>query len=106
MLGGTLIQTPNFERNKLAASGYVRFTNPVSFEVYVLSDCRSFSIPSWLIRWELRWKYKITTSLSPQPHMKVYQKTFNAGECINLGSNYGPGTSKETRSNYVVVYGK
>ncbi len=106
MLGRRLIQTPNNQRNNSAASGYVRFTNPVSSWVYVLFDSRSSSIPSWLSGWELRSEYKITTSLSSQPYLKVYRKWFNAGECVNLGGNYGPGASTQSRSNYVVVYGK
>jgi hypothetical protein len=106
MLGRMSIQTPNDERNNTASSGYVNFTNPVSYWVYVLFDSRSSSIPSWLSGWELRTEYRITTSLSSQPYLKVYRKMFNAGTCVSLGGNYGPGSSKETRSNYMVVYGK
>ncbi len=106
MLGRALIQTPNDERNNKATSGYVSFTNPASHWVYVLFDSRSSSIPSWLSGWELRTDYKITTSLSSQPYLKVYRKIFNAGACVSLGGNYGPGASTQTRSNYVVVYGK
>ena len=106
MLGRTFIQAPNNERNNKATSGYVRFTNPISFWVYVLFDSRSSSIPSWLSGWELRSQYRITTSLSTQPYLKVYRKMYNAGACVSLGGNYGPGASKEIRSNYVVVYGK
>ena len=29
-----------------------------------------------------------------------------ADDCVNLGGNFGPGSSGENRSNYVVVYGK
>ncbi|MBC2709792.1 MAG: hypothetical protein HGJ94_01890 [Desulfosarcina sp.] len=106
MLGRTLIQTPNNEKKNSAASGYVRFTTPVSWWVYVLFDSRSSSIPSWLNGWELRSQYEIETSLETQPYMKVYRKWFNAGQCVDLGGNYGPGASSEYRSNYMVVYGK
>jgi len=105
MIGRTLIQTVNDERSNTSSSGYVRFTNPVDWWVYVLFDSRSSSIPNWLTGWELR-SEKITTSLGSQPYLKVYRKQFAAGNCVDLGGNYGPNSSIETRSNYVVVYGK
>jgi hypothetical protein len=104
MVGRTLIQTPNDERSNNYASGYFRFTSPVSYWVYVLFDSRSASIPDWLKSWELRSQYQMKTSLSSQPYLKFYRKWFNAGQCVDLGGNYGPGSSSETRSNYVVVY--
>ena len=105
MIGRTLIRTPNDERSDASSSGYVRFSNPVSWWVYVLFDSRSSSIPNWLKGWELR-SDKITTSLSSQPYLKVYRKQFDAGQCVDLGGNFGSGSSIETRSNYVVIYGK
>ncbi len=105
MIGRTLIQTPNDERSDAADSGYMRFTNPADWWVYVLFDSRVSSIPNWLKSWELRGE-KITTSLSSQPYLKVYRKQFAAGQCVDLGGNYGPGASGENRSNYAVVYGK
>ena len=107
MLGRMLIQSPNikYESYNWFASGYIRFTNPVSWWVYVLFDSRSASIPTWLNGWELR-SERITTSLATQPYLKMYRKMFDAGQCVDLGGNYGPGSSTETRSNYVVVYGK
>ncbi|BBO77631.1 hypothetical protein DSCW_50480 [Desulfosarcina widdelii] len=105
MLGRTIIQTPNDERYNNSASDYIRFTTPVSYWVYVVYDSRSSSAPNWLSDWEFRSDYKITTSLSSQPYMKLYRKMFNAGECVSLGGNYGSGSSSETRSNYIVVYG-
>ena len=105
MIGRTLIQAPNDERFDASDSGYLRFTNPVDWWVYVLFDSRASSIPDWLKGWELR-EEKITTSLSSQPYLKVYRKQFAAGQCVDLGGNYGPGSSGETRSNFVVVYGK
>ena len=105
MIGRTLIRTPNDELSNTSSSGYVRFTNPVAWWVYVLFDSRSSTIPNWLKGWELRTD-KITTSLSSQPYLKVYRKQFSAGQCVDLGGNYGSGSSIETRSNYVVLYGK
>jgi hypothetical protein len=105
MAGRTLIQTPNDERNDSRASGYLRFTVPVSYWVYVLFDSRSSSVPNWLSGWELRSQYQMQTSLSTQPYLKFYRKWFDAGDCVDLGGNHGPGSSGETRSNYVVVYG-
>jgi hypothetical protein len=106
MVGRTLIQTPNDERSNSSASGYVRFTNTVDWWVYVLFDSRCATVPNWLKGWELRSSYRIRTSLATQPYLKVYRKMFDAGEAVNLGGNYGPGSSGEKRSNYVVVYGK
>ncbi len=107
MVGRTLIQTPNDERNNNSGSGYIRFTAPVSYWVYVLFDSRSASIPNWLSGWERYTKYPdIQTSLATQPGLKMYRKLFDAGQCVDLGGNYGPGSSSETRSNYVVVYGQ
>ena len=106
MIGRTLIQTSNDERRNSSASGYVRFTNTVDWWVYVLFDSRCKTVPNWLKGWELRSSYRIRTSLATQPYLKVYRKMFDADEVVNLGGNYGPGSSREYRSNYVVVYGK
>jgi hypothetical protein len=106
MVDRTLIQTPNDERFNNAASGYLRFTTPVSWWVYVLFDSRASSKPDWLNGWEHRSQYKIYTSLKPQPYLEVWRKYFCAGQCVNLGGNFGPGSSDENRSNFVVVYDK
>jgi hypothetical protein len=107
MVGRTLIQTPNDEKNNSLASGYISFTTPVSWWVYVLFDSRSANVPDWLYSWERYTKYPdMETSLATQPSLKVYRKMFNAGQCVDLGGNYGPGSSSEYRSNYAVVYGK
>ena len=105
MVGRMLIQTPNAERRDTSASGYLRFINPVDWWVYVLFDSRSIDIPDWLSGWELRSNLRIRTSLSRQPYLKVFRKRYAAGECVDLGGNYGPGSSTEGRGNYVVVYG-
>jgi hypothetical protein len=108
MVGRTLIKTPNGDRLNNAASGYLRFNSPLSWWVYVLFDSRASNVPDWLDRggWEKRTAYRIFTSLSSQPYLQVWRKYFNAGQCVNLGGNYGPGSSTENRSNFVVVYGK
>ena len=75
MVGRTMIQTPNDERNNKSSSGYLRFTNPVGWWVYVLFDSRSSSIPNWLNGWERYTKYpNMQTSLGTQPSLKMYRK--------------------------------
>jgi len=106
MTGRTLIRTGNDDRFDSSASGYLTFTTPVDWWVYVLFDSRAADMPSWLNDWELRSDIRITTSLGTQPYLKVYRKQFTAGQCVDLGGNYGPGSSAENRSNYVVVYGQ
>jgi hypothetical protein len=106
MVGRTLIQTPNNERFNNAAGGYLRFTTPVSWWVYVLFDSRASSKPDWLNGWEHRSQYQIYTSLQSQPYLEVWRKFFNVDQCVDLGGNFGPGSSNENRSNFVVVYGK
>jgi hypothetical protein len=106
MVGRRLIRTPNNERLDRAASGYLRFTTPVDWYVYVLFDSRAANKPDWLDRggWTRRTD-RIFTSLSSQPYLEVWRKRFPAGACVDLGGNFGPGSSGENRSNYVVVYG-
>jgi hypothetical protein len=106
MVGRTLIQTPNNERFNNAASGYLHFTTPVSWWVYVLFDKRASNKPDWLDQggW-VRRSNRILTSLGSQPYLEVWRKMFTAGQCVDLGGNFGPGSSGENRSNYAVVYG-
>jgi hypothetical protein len=106
MLGREIIQTPNNDLANSANSGYLRFSNPIKSWVYVLFDSRASSVPNWLNGWELLSDIRIKTSLGSQPYLKVYRKMFSAGQCVDLGGNYGPGSSGEYRSNYIVVYGK
>ena len=108
MVGRSLIKTPNDERLNNASSGYMRFSNPVDWWVYVLFDSRAANLPDWLDRggWEKRSTYKITTSLSSQPYLQVWRKRFSAGACVDLGGNYGSGSTTENRSNFTVIYGK
>jgi hypothetical protein len=108
MVGRSIIKTPNDERLNNASSGYMRFSNPVDWYVYVLFDSRAANVPDWLDRggWEKKSEYQITTSLNSQPYLQVWKKRFPAGACVDLGGNYGFGSSTENRSNFVVVYGK
>jgi hypothetical protein len=105
MVGRTLIKTLNNERFNNTAGGYIRFTTPVSWWVYVLFDSRASTKPDWLSGWEHRSQYQIFTSLSSQPYLEVWRKYFTAGQCVDLGGNFGPESSGENRSNFVVVYG-
>jgi hypothetical protein len=108
MVGRNMIRTVNDERLNKASSGYLRFSNPVDWYVYVLFDSRASNVPDWLDKggWERKSEYKVYTSLSSQPYLQVWKKRFPAGGCVDLGGNYGPGSSTENRSNFVVVYGK
>jgi hypothetical protein len=74
----------------------------------VLFDSRASNVPDWLDKggWERKSEYKVYTSLSSQPYLQVWKKRFAKGACVDLGGNFGPGSSGENRSNYVVVYGK
>jgi hypothetical protein len=108
MVGRSLIKTSNDERLNNASSGYMRFSNPVDWHVYVLFDSRAANLPDWIDKggWEKKSEYKITTSLSSQPYLQVWRKRFSAGACVDLGGNYGTGSSTENRSNFAVIYGK
>ena len=108
MVGRNLIETPNDDRLNNSASGYLRFSNPIDWYVYVLFDSRAANLPDWLDRdgWTEKSSYKITTSLNSQAYLQAWSKRFPAGACVDLGGNYGPGSSTENRSNFIVVYGK
>ena len=108
MVGRSIIKTPNDERLNIGSSGYMRFSNPVDWYVYVLFDSRAANLPDWIDKggWEKKSEYKITTSLSSQPYLQVWRKRFSAGACVDLGGNYGSGSSTENRSNFAVIYGK
>jgi hypothetical protein len=73
----------------------------------VLFDSRASNVPDWLDKggWERKSEYKVYTSLSSQPYLQVWKKRFAKGACVDLGGNFGPGSSGENRSNYAVVYG-
>ena len=102
-LGLDMIKTPNDERERTDPSGYVTFGMPAGGTVYVAIDGRASSVPDWLNGFSYTGN-RIFTSLSTQPYLEVYSKTYTIGECVDLGGNFGPGSSSETRSNYIVFY--
>jgi hypothetical protein len=46
----------------------------------------------------------IKTSLSTQPCLKIYRKSFAEDDCVNFGANKAPGFSGDTVSNSLVFY--
>ena len=102
-LNSEAIFTPNDERNNTAASGYLTFAMPEDGVVYVAYDSRANSLPNWLRGFSNTGK-RIYTSLSTQPYLKVYQKSYAAGATVNLGANKATGFSGGTVSNYLVFY--
>ncbi len=102
-MGMETITTPNDDRNRVDASNYLKFDMPFDGTVYVAYDSRATSLPNWL-RSFTDTGYKINTSLSSQPYLKVYAKPFTAGECVNLGANKAAGFAGDTVSNYIVFY--
>ena len=103
-VGLDTIKTPNNERKSQQNIGYLIFEMPMDGNVYVAFDSRASSLPSWMDKFEYT-GYHVRTSLGSQPFLKIYSKAFSAGDCVNLGGNYGPGSSTENRSNYMVFYG-
>ena len=102
-LNSEAILTPNDERNNTVASGYLTFAMPEEGVVYVAYDSRATSLPNWLRGFSNTGK-RIYTSLSTQPYLKVYQKSYAAGATVNLGANKATGFSGGTVSNYLVFY--
>lgn len=119
--GSPMIRTPNQDRNRTDASGYLTFTMPYDGYVYVALDRRALEpetppegqwwdaliTPPW-------WMYDmyfyptgdtISTSLSSQGHMELWRGYFYEGQCVNLGANKAPGYSGKTIvGNYIVFY--
>jgi hypothetical protein len=104
-LGFDMIKTPNDDRTLTAAEGYLIFEMPSGGMVYVAFDSRAASLPDWMDGFSDTGD-RIYTSLSTQPYLEVYGKAYTEGECVDLGANKAPGSSSETRSNYIVLYGK
>jgi hypothetical protein len=103
--GQDTILTPNDERNRTAASDYLTFEMPYDGTVYVAYDSRATSLPYWL-RDFYNTNFNLYTSLSTQPSLNTYGKTYYAGDCVNLGANKAPGFSGGTVSNYMVFFKK
>ena len=100
--GMKTIATPNDERSRTDASNYLKFLMPIDGTVYVAYDSRATGLPYWL-RSFTDTGYKIYTSLSTQPYLKVYSKPFTTDECVNLGANKADGFAGDY-SNYIVFY--
>jgi hypothetical protein len=103
-LGMDLIKTPNDDRNFTTASDYLTFELFSDVTVYVAYDSRATSLPNWMSGFTYTGN-NIYTSLSTQPHLKVYSKSYFEGDCVNFGANKAPGFSGSTVSNYIVFYG-
>jgi hypothetical protein len=101
--GMETILTPNDDRNRADAADYLTFKMPYDGVVYVAFDCRAISEPNWMDGF-IDTGDVIKTSLSTQPCLKIYRKTFVEGACVNFGANKAPGFSGDTVSNYIVMY--
>ena len=102
--GMTTITTPNDDRDLTASTGYLNFEMPFDGTVYVAYDSRATALPDWMNGFASTGA-TIETSLSTQPHLLVYGKTFAAGDCVNLGANKAAGFAGGTVSSYIVFYG-
>ena len=101
--GMETITTPNDERSRTDANNYLAFEMPFDGEVYVAYDSRATSLPFWLRSFTYT-GYNISTSLSTQPYLKIYSKSYAAAQCVNLGANKADGYAGDY-SNYIVFYG-
>ena len=97
------ILTPNDERANTKSSGYLTFVKSEDGVVFVAYDSRATSLPNWMSDFSDTGN-RIYTSLTSQPYLKVYQKSYAAGETVNFGGNKASGFSGGTVSNYIVFY--
>ena len=104
-IGLDLIKTPNEDRDLSSDDNYLSFKMPYNGNVYIAYDGRAEQIPDWLLGFN-QMQDLILTSLTSQPHLKIYNKIYQAGDEIILGANKGPGFVGEKMSNYVVILGK
>jgi len=102
-MGMNMIKTPNDDRNRTYATDYLTFQMPYDGTVYVAIDARAASLPNWMSGFKDTGD-RIYTSLSSQPHLEVYSKTYYSGACVNFGANKGTGFSGSTISNFIVFY--
>ena len=103
-VGMDLIKTPNDDRDLTTASDYLTFELSGDATVYVAYDSRAASLPNWMSGFSNTGD-RIYTSLSTQPYLNVYSRSYSAGDCVNLGTNKAAGFSGTTVSNYIVFYG-
>lgn len=107
----TLIKTPDEDQNLTNESDYLTFVIPSYGTVYLAFDWRVIELPDWANGFTATGD-TLGSSESWHDGMKVYSKTYEAGECVNFGANKGPGFSGEKNSysgfeyatNYVVFY--
>ena len=98
------IITPNDDRNRTDASGYVTFTMPYAGTVYVAFDSRATSLPNWMNGF-VNTGDVLRTSLSSQPSLKIYRRSYSSGAIVNFGGNKAAGFAGGTVSNYIIFYG-
>jgi hypothetical protein len=103
LIGLDMIKTPNDDRYRTDASGYLTFTMPYYGTVYVAFDRRVTSLPAWMTGFD-GGGTDVNTSLSSQEALKVFSRDYVAGACVDLGGNKAPESSTEERSNYIVFY--
>ena len=103
--GLSVIRVPNDERGDSTVSGYVKFALEKDSTVFVAYDSRASKIPDWMDGFTATGN-SIETSLDSQPSLVVYKKYYASGDCVDLGGNFGSGSSAENRSNYLVFYGR
>ncbi len=104
-IGMDAILTPNDRRNAIDTTDYLTFTMPIDGTVYVAFDSRASSLPDWMSGFSDTGN-RIYTSLSSQPYLKVYSRSYNTGDCVNLGANKADGFEGDVVSNYLVFYSR
>ena len=97
------IITPNDDRNRTDASGYLTFAMPYTGTVYVAYDSRATSLPNWMNGF-IDTGDVLKTSLSSQPSLKIYGRSYANGAIVNFGGNKAAGFAGGTVSNYLVFY--
>lgn len=103
-IGMKMIKTPNEDRNLTTQTGYLTFEMLSAGTVYVAYDSRANSLPTWMSGFTYTGE-NIYTSLSTQPYLRIYSKSFVAGACVDLGANKAAGFAGSTVSNYIVFLG-
>ncbi len=100
-VGMDAVLTPNDDRNRTDTSGYVTFPMPYDGTLYVAFDSRAISLPIWMNGFVDTGDI-LLTSLSTQPSLRIYRKTYLQGDCIDFGANQANGFDGATVSNYLV----
>jgi hypothetical protein len=97
-----MIETANNDKHEDLESGYLTFEMPFDGTVYVAFDTRAASVPNWMSSFSDTGDEIDTTDVP----LQVYEKQYDAGECVDLGGNSAPGSAWPAgKSNYVVFYG-